>query len=1043
MSHRPWNVLALSLMAASLPVSVHAANARAPGVEQIVITAERRASTVQDTSQSVTAFSSDFLKEYGLRTSEDLQHFLPATVIQPYDISIRGVGRLFRAAGGDPGVATYFNGAYTEDFGIIASEGSLYDLDRIEVLRGPQGTLYGRNGVGGAINFHSKLPSHEPSAELGGGVASYDGREIYGYATGPLVEDLLAWRVTATNRSRSGFLRDISNNGDINDYGDENYALGLLFTPLENVSLYVRANERSYHRRVGGAANSGAIVLSENGGLVDQITRQQRNSTARVFGYRILDTRVNGTLVSAASSACANFTDRTQPNCFIAANVLPTTLVNEFDPSIFQYTATTPIATRIDTNFDLMPDRAVAAGDVITRRVQRVVPGVDPSIGLNGAVDTFARPNFQFGHDRRLADAVHGDGFELPELEGEELRVDTNGGNRESADHQNATWELTWDVSDALTVKWIGGYTDYIYLRNTDDDRTGNVFGGTGIDLDLQFHTNQENENFSQELQFLFDLNDNVKVTSGLFYYSNNIDLRVDQYSPNLPRYTRAAAGATGAAQTGTTLDWNSARDRPTPIVVPALAINFPGCGSGATAVTQPAIAALNPVASSSVSIYCQAQGPWAGEAGDRVPHGPLTPGTSFVWNTNNQTTATAIYAQADWKLNAEWALTLGGRWGSDEKEGTENLFNYSETTLTGVVGDGNLQFAGFDAANAARAGMRRLLAYNVASGAMNADGSLTQAGANESIPVRFRGLPGSTSNHRALENDFDEATWRANLDWTPSNDQLLYGSVSTSYRAGGFNLGYYSVSPTYDSEKILAFEIGHKGRFFEGRVQANSSVFLYQYEDIHLQQYVESVTGLSLSVSNGPEARTLGFETEVQWLPTDRIALGAVYSYTDSEYTDEFVDPISGERGVVDITDPARPPSVFEADINRLQIEGEPLTLSTEHKFNVYGSYRVLTAANGTLDLLSSYSWQDEVNHRVLSSALDVGPAAGRWDLRMTWTSPSGLYEAHAFVNNVLDEVSIRQLDIETEDKNFLRTAEVTDPRVFGIELRARWGGR
>ena len=143
--------LILLAFLAGLSLPVVAAEERR--IEEVVVTAERRESTVQDTAISITAFTGEFIEDFGLRNQEDLQNYIPATTIQPYDLSIRGVGRLFRALGGDPGVATYFDGAYSEDFGIASTEGGLFDIERIEVLRGPQGTLYGRNGVGGAVNF--------------------------------------------------------------------------------------------------------------------------------------------------------------------------------------------------------------------------------------------------------------------------------------------------------------------------------------------------------------------------------------------------------------------------------------------------------------------------------------------------------------------------------------------------------------------------------------------------------------------------------------------------------------------------------------------------------------------------------------------------------------------------------------------------------------------------------------------------------------------------------------------------------------------------
>ena len=128
------------------------------GIEEITVTAEKRTSTVSDTSMSITAFDGSLLEDLGMQGADDLMDQLPATTRDAFDVRIRGVGRNFRALGGDPGVATYYNGIYSPDFGIAASENYLYDVERIEVLRGPQGTLYGRNSIGGAINYITKKP---------------------------------------------------------------------------------------------------------------------------------------------------------------------------------------------------------------------------------------------------------------------------------------------------------------------------------------------------------------------------------------------------------------------------------------------------------------------------------------------------------------------------------------------------------------------------------------------------------------------------------------------------------------------------------------------------------------------------------------------------------------------------------------------------------------------------------------------------------------------------------------------------------------------
>ncbi|MGE0621323.1 MAG: TonB-dependent receptor plug domain-containing protein [Pseudomonadales bacterium] len=150
-----------------LPMSAAAEESAASRrIEEVIVTAEKRESTVSDTSISITAFGESMIEDFGIQGADEMVNFIPATTRDAYDIRIRGVGRNFRALGGDPGVATYYNGVYSEDFGIASSESALYDIGRIEVLRGPQGTLYGRNSIGGALNYITNRPTYEFEGEL-------------------------------------------------------------------------------------------------------------------------------------------------------------------------------------------------------------------------------------------------------------------------------------------------------------------------------------------------------------------------------------------------------------------------------------------------------------------------------------------------------------------------------------------------------------------------------------------------------------------------------------------------------------------------------------------------------------------------------------------------------------------------------------------------------------------------------------------------------------------------------------------------------------
>jgi iron complex outermembrane receptor protein len=180
-----------------------AEQAAAPTRDVVVITANKREETVQDIAVAVTALTAEAKEQLGVISVTDLTNVTPGLSYTPGNerITLRGIGRLTNSFGADPGVANYNDGIYTP-FAVMAGKDPQL-IQRVEVLRGPQGTLYGRNAIGGAINTISKRPSDEFTADFKLGVGSYDYRNIVAAVSGPIT-DSLRYRVAAQREQRNG-----------------------------------------------------------------------------------------------------------------------------------------------------------------------------------------------------------------------------------------------------------------------------------------------------------------------------------------------------------------------------------------------------------------------------------------------------------------------------------------------------------------------------------------------------------------------------------------------------------------------------------------------------------------------------------------------------------------------------------------------------------------------------------------------------------------------------------------------------------------------
>jgi outer membrane receptor protein involved in Fe transport len=1003
--HRPLMVAGLSALAvfavAGVPEALAAERDSSRRIEEVIVTAERRESTVSDTAISISAFDSQFLENFNIRNQEDLQNYIPATTIQPYDAAIRGVGRTARTLGGDPGVATYFNGAYSEDFGIASTEGGLYDIERVEVLRGPQGTLYGRNAVGGAINFVSKRPNMEGlETEIKGTVGNYGTREIYYLISAPIIDDVFAFRFTGSDRERDGYIENTApGEDDVNDYGDENYSLALEWNLTDNLNVYVRGNERSYRRRFNGGDGSMPIIVNENNGL-------ERNNTDLVFQKRVID-RTQTTNASAR-----NFFDADAP--------------------IFTYTH--PVTGALVETQKVRPGIDYATG-------LTAVSGVDgngnPIYTFGDASARFTAPNYALGHPRdRLHTANRGN------LDDDDLKIDTNGKYDEFFDHQAVAMNVVY-TGDSWELKYMAGYTDFFYDRDTDEDKTGNNRLGS-----YDFYVLQENENWQHELQFTFDA-ERWSVTSGAFLYDSTINQRLDLYDrfDTQGRYQEDA----NYDVVGGINNWG------------AILAAFGGQAGPLLDIyqAQRAYEAGAPLSAANGGLTLFA--PWYGDTGTGLRgarhSGASTPGTFFAWDNDIFTTATAVYTQFEYEFTPEWAFTAGLRYAKDEKEANERLIGMSESIGLTFCLMYNC-FGGFapqpgtlawvsDPANAADLAAcgglygNSLCLMNAVNGAIDpsqvvADGGIPVGGQGTNPgdePIRFTGVPIAFNIYRPLKNDWDTLTWRGNVDWQPNDDTLFYLSATTGWRSGGYNLGFFSTgTPEYDEENILAYEFGYKGTLLDGRMQVNTSIYLYQYDDIHtIVTQTGGLFGTSTNIVNMPEAETYGWEADITYLLGDNATVGANWSYTKAEYSDSFA--------VVDTTNPDLPGSVFNsAERTFTGFDGTAMPKIPEWKATAWLNYTWPLADRGRLDFFTTVGWTDEYFFSApFERDLNATPAFTRWDARVSWNSPAEEWEVSGFINNITGELGVRQLQSLGEEWNFQTQATTNDPQVYGLSVTWR----
>jgi iron complex outermembrane receptor protein len=180
---------------------------------EILVTAQRREERVQDIPVAITAFGGQQVEKLGIMSLENLAPRVPSFYFGSFgaarpQLYIRGIGTRSFDPGSESSVGVFIDDVYAGR--ASGSFGSLRDIERIEVLRGPQGTLYGRNTIAGAINVITKGPTDHFTGEAEAGISNRDGYSLFGAVGGPIAGDKLMFRVAGWKAERDGYQTNLA-----------------------------------------------------------------------------------------------------------------------------------------------------------------------------------------------------------------------------------------------------------------------------------------------------------------------------------------------------------------------------------------------------------------------------------------------------------------------------------------------------------------------------------------------------------------------------------------------------------------------------------------------------------------------------------------------------------------------------------------------------------------------------------------------------------------------------------------------------------------
>lgn len=263
--------------------------------------------------------------------------------------------------------------------------------------------------------------------------------------------------------------------------------------------------------------------------------------------------------------------------------------------------------------------------------------------------------------------------------------------------------------------------------------------------------------------------------------------------------------------------------------------------------------------------------------------------------------------------------------------------------------------------------------------------------------------------------------TGRAAVDYAPTKDMLLYGTIATGYKGGGFNAGN-ATSPSFDPETVRAYEVGVKSEAMDGKLRANFSAFYNDYKNMQLAQRISA----SFITANA-DARIVGIEGEFLYAPNRAWLFDANLGLLQTKIGDFFTQDAANPAQSLTTTTPAVP----------INLAGNKLPNAPEAKIKLGAQYTTSLFNTGwSTTARVDYVWQDNYFAREFNTPTDRIAAWGITNLQWRFESPNKKMNVSAFVKNVTNESNITSITIEDALVGSYRNVRLLDPRTFGVKL-------